>query len=152
MTACHAACGASRLSRRRASPTLAYLRRSAKKVTPLTTPLGTAYPSDGTPDELHAAFWVIYAIVAVIAFIGIVMRMQTGWKPGTERNLAITVILIGSIPLGWHLHIYRIDFVPYYQDGTKASPPIWKAMAIPVLPFLCGWCLLLLKRRVGASG
>ncbi len=111
------------------------------------TLLATAYPSDGTPKELHAAFWVIYAVAAIAAFIGIVMRMQKGWPPGTERKLAIAVILIGVAPLAWHLHIYRLDYVPYYQDGTRASPPIWRAMAIPVLPFLCGCFLLLFRLR-----
>jgi hypothetical protein len=109
--------------------------------------LATAYTSDGPPKELHAAFWVIYSIAAATAFIGIVMRMQKGWPPGTERKLAVAVILIGLVPLAWHLHIYRIDYVPYYQDGTPASPAIWKAMAFPALPVLCGFVLLLFRRR-----
>ena len=80
------------------------------------------------------------------------MRMQKGWPSGTEEKLAVAVILIGLVPFAWHFHIYRIDYVPYYQDGTKASPPIWRAMAIPALPVLCGFALLFFKRRHKSAG
>jgi len=80
------------------------------------------------------------------------MRLQTAWKAGTERKLSVAVILIGLVSLTWHLHIYRLDYFPYKLDGTPASPPIWKAMAIPVLPVLCGCCLLLLQRRSSVLG
>ena len=118
---------------------------------PHALPLATAYPSEGIPDELHAAFWVIYTIAVVVAVGGVVMRFQTGWDSATERKLAVVAILVGLIPLIWHLHIYRIDFVPSYQDVTPASSPIWMAMAIPMLPILCGCFLLLLRRRIRIS-
>ena len=115
-------------------------------------PLATAYPSEGIPDELHGLFWVIYAIAVIAAFIGVVMRLQAGWDTGTERKLAVVVILIGLIPLAWHLHIYRMDFVQHYQDGTPASQSIWRAMAIPALPVLCGCCLLFRQRIKSSLG
>ena len=115
-------------------------------------PLATAYPSDGTPKELHTAFWVIYALAAGIAFVGCVMRMQRGWKSGTEANVAVAAVLIGLIPLAWHYHIYTLDYMPTEMDGTPASPPMWKVLAIPFLPVLAGSCLLLFKRKILVSG
>ena len=109
--------------------------------------LATVSPSDGIPKEFHAVFWGIYAIAAMTGFVGVVMRMQTGWRRATEEKLAVFVFLVGMVPFAWQLHIYRIDFFPHYQDGTPASPPLWKAMAVPVLPALCGLCLLLFRRR-----
>ena len=112
-----------------------------------TSPLATAYPSEIPSDGLHAAFWMVYTISAVAVLIGIIMKVQQGWSPAIEKKVAMAAILTGIVPLAWHLHLYRIDYVPYDQDGTRASPPIWRAIAIPALPVLCGCCLLLLKRR-----
>lgn len=110
------------------------------------TLLATAYPSEGISDEVHVAFWVIYAVAAMSGFVGIVMRLQEGWSPGIERNLAVAVLLMGLVPLAWELHLYHIDYFPVEMDGTPASPPVWKAMAIPVLPALCGLGLLVWRR------
>lgn len=86
-------------------------------------------------------------IAMVVALIGVVMRFQVVWSPNTETKLAVSVVLIGLLPLFWSLHLYQLDYVPFEQDGTPASPPIWKELAIPILPVLIGSMLLMFRRR-----
>lgn len=118
----------------------------------ITAPLATAYPSEGIPDEAHALVWWIYAIAIAMASIGVVMRLQDGWHPRTRRRMAAGVLVVGLVPVAWHLRIYLMDFVPREMDGTPASPPVWEALAIPCIPAFCGLILLLAAGRTRRSG
>ena len=113
--------------------------------------LATVHNSEGMPDELHVAFWIIYGAAAVTAFIAIVMRIQGTWEPKVFRGVALAAILAGLIPLAWHAHIYRLDNWQFLLEGRPRSGSL-TSLAVPSLPVLIG-CILLLtdlrKRRRG---
>jgi len=111
--------------------------------------LATVHNSEGMPDELHVAFWIIYGAAAITAFIAIVMRIQGDWEPRVFRGVALAAILVGLIPLAWHAHIYRLDNWQFRIEGRPRSGSL-TSLAVPSLPVLTGFILLLtdlLKRR-----
>jgi hypothetical protein len=115
--------------------------------------LATVHNSDGMPDELHFAFWIIYGAAAITAFIAIVMRIQGGWEPRISRGVALAAIVVGLAPLAWHVSIYRMDNWQFRLEGRPKSGSS-TSLVVPSLPVLTG-CILLLtelrKRRRGTG-
>ena len=104
--------------------------------------LATVYPSEGIPDELHIIVWGFFTLAAVIAFIGIVMRVQGGGKPSTLRKVAVAVVLVGLVPAVWYLFIFQMDSPQFNLEGRPSSGS-WTSLIVPCLPMLIG-CILLI--------
>jgi hypothetical protein len=115
--------------------------------------LATAYNSEGMPDGLHFACWILYGAAAITAFIAIVMRIQGGWVPKVSRGVALAAVVVGLIPLAWHASIYRMDNGHFCLEGRPRSGSL-TSLAVPSFPVLIG-CILLLtdlrKRRTGTG-
>lgn len=112
--------------------------------------LATVYQSEGIPDEIHRACWIIYAAAAITAFIAIMMRIQGGWEPKVFRGVALTALVVGLAPLAWHASIYRMDDAQFRLEGRPRSGS-WTSLVVPSLPVLTGCILLFTNRGRGAG-
>lgn len=98
--------------------------------------LATATASEELPDSWHyitlAAFTSAAVVSLVLLVTALVGRTRLTWfYPATALTL-----LIGSVALVFCAYVYKIDYVAVGGDGTKASPPIWKALWLPSLPLM----------------
>jgi hypothetical protein len=106
---------------------------------------------EGMPDELRAGAWVLYALAVIVAFLGLVMRVQRGWPKRTLRKMAFAAILLCLLPLAWHFHIYQLAASHYRVEGRPRCGSIWNGVVIPSLPILAAFIVVIPTRRQRAT-
>jgi hypothetical protein len=114
--------------------------------------LATVSNSDGINEGLIIAAAVCLFAATALALASLLLllfyRQAARWGLWT----ALGAILFVQFPLLFGAYIYKLDYVPAAMDGTKASPPIWVALAWP-LGVLLGSALLafLWQRRISKT-
>lgn len=102
----------------------------------VTSVVATVSASDDLPESwwqfAFAAFLVGSLLACVVFVASLVARRRAAWFLPT----AFAAVIFGLAALSFAAHVYRIDYNPVEMDGTKASPPLWQALAIPSLPIM----------------
>lgn len=109
--------------------------------------LATVSASDELPKVWSkfalAAFLVGSLLACVVLVSSLVLRRRSAWF----LPMVWAAMLLASGALAFAAHVYRIDYHPVEIDGTKASPPVWQALALPSLPLLASAAALALYWR-----
>lgn len=112
--------------------TFAQDRSNMAKLT-VTSVLATVSASDELPEawwEFAFAAFILGSLLACVVLVAsLVARHRSSWFLPT----AFAAVTFGLAAFAFAAHVYRIDYNPVEIDGTKASPPIWQALAIPSL-------------------
>ena len=109
--------------------------------------LATVSASEELPEMwgrfAFTAFIIGSLLACVVLVTSRVARRRSAWFLPT----ALAAIVFGLVGLAFAAHVYRMDYQPFEIDGTKASPPIWQALAIPAFPILASLASLAVYHR-----
>ena len=75
--------------------------------------------------------YVVALLLALVALGGCFVKGYRG-----SLGLALLGGLISLIPVTFAVYVHHIDFVEVGADGTPASEPLWKALAVPLFPLV----------------
>ncbi|MES2594549.1 MAG: hypothetical protein V4662_04395 [Verrucomicrobiota bacterium] len=109
--------------------------------------LATVTASDELPEIwgqfAFAAFILGCLLSCVVLTASLAARRRSAWFLPTT----FAAMIFGLAGLAFAAYVYRIDYHAVEIDGTKASPPVWQALAIPSLPFIASLAAFAVYRR-----
>jgi len=100
------------------------------------TIIATASASDEIDPWVWSVVWLGFILAAVLAFSALVSSIAASGRAPVPTLLSVAAGLTSLIPIAFAYHLYRIDFVAVDRDGTRASGPLWRALAWPAAPLL----------------
>lgn len=109
--------------------------------------LATVQASDELPEVLWTfalgAFYLGSLIACVVLVTALVARRRLSWLLPTTY----AALILGIAALAFATCIYIMDHQATEIDGTKASAPIWRELAIPSFPVFASLVALLLHQK-----
>ena len=108
--------------------------------------LATATPSEELPELWIWIAFAAFSFVVVLSFVLLVVASVVRTRISWLYPVAALTLLIESVALGFYAYVYKIDYVAVGFDGTKTSPPIWKALFLPSLPLLATLTAMVIYR------
>lgn len=112
--------------------------------------LATVSASEELPDAWGQMALIAFLIASVLACLAFVDSCLSRRRAAWFYPASISAILLGAVAVAFAAHVYTIDFVAVDTDGTKASPPIWQALAVPSLPILISLAALAIYHKRAA--
>ena len=107
--------------------------------------LATTSPSDAIDPEVLTVAIVLFYSASLVGLLALISKFTVCKYPDIILALSILTIMLAIFPFLLGSHIYSIDYVAVGGDGTKASPPFWKALWLPALPLFVGSTLTALS-------
>lgn len=98
--------------------------------------VATVAPSEDLPDAWGNMAFAGFVVSSLVACTCLLYSMFSARQVAWFYPALFLAMLLGSAALAYFRFEYDIDYVAVGHDDTKASPPIWKALAIPSLPIL----------------
>ena len=113
----------------------------------VTSVVATVSASDELPESWSQFAFAAFIVGSLLAYrvlvTSLVARRRSAWFLPT----ASAAVTFGLVTFAFAAHVYRIDYNPVEIDGTKASPPIWQALAIPSLPIIASLAAFAIHHR-----
>jgi hypothetical protein len=100
--------------------------------------LATAFESEGIDPEYWWLAWVLFLGASGVGSAALAIRIFVLSRRRFELVLSLLTILLAVYPISFWAYVHHIDFVEIGGDGTRASAPAWKALAIPAIPIILG--------------
>jgi len=102
-------------------------------------------------DELPEVWWKLasgaFIIACLLSLAVLVRSLVTRRRSRWFIPVTISSMTFGAVAWLFAAHVYRIDYVAFEMDGTKASPPFLQAQAVPSLPILAALAALAVYQR-----
>ena len=109
--------------------------------------LATVSASEDLPDAWGQTALIAFLVASVLACLTFVYSCLPRRRAAWFYPTSISALLLGAVAVAFAAHVYSIDFVAVDTDGTKASPPIWQALALPCLPILVSLAALAIYHK-----
>lgn len=103
--------------------------------------LATVMESERIDPGYWVIAWSLFLAGVVLGTVAIGFRIGLRSRRRIELVLSWSTLLLALYPLAFWAHVHHIDFVEVGGDGTPASAPFWKVLAIPALPVFVGGAL-----------
>ena len=101
--------------------------------------------SDAIDPEVFMVAAVLFYAACLIGLLALISKFTLRKHPDIVLALSILTVVLAIFPFLFCSHIYSIDYVAIGGDGTRASPPFWKALWLPALPIFVGSTLTVLS-------
>jgi hypothetical protein len=100
--------------------------------------LATAMESEGVDPEYWWVAWILFLGASGVGIAALAIRIFVRSRRRFELVLSLVTVLLAVYPISFWAYVHHIDFVAIGGDGTPASAPVWKALAIPAIPVILG--------------
>jgi hypothetical protein len=107
--------------------------------------LATTRPSEEVDHELFMVAGAMYCSACLVGVLALIFAFTLRRYPGVVLILSFLTFALGIFPFVFGSYIYHIDYIAVGRDGTRASPPFWRALWILALPLFAGLTLTLLS-------
>ena len=107
--------------------------------------LATARPSDTVDHELFVVAAVLFYPACVTALLALIFTCAVRKHPRTALLFSFLTFILAIFPFAFWSHIYHIDYVEVGTDGTRPSPPYWRALWLPAFVLFTGAILTVIS-------
>lgn len=100
--------------------------------------LATTRPSDGIDHEVYVVAAVLFYSACFIGLLALIFTFTLRKYPRIVLTFSFLTLILAIFPFAFWSYIYHIDYVEVGGDGTRPSPPFWKALWLPALLLITG--------------